>query len=171
MKIRVFAVWVGLISTLMGDDSCPLWVTVPAGSNQWRIILPAPPARRVYANSMSAVDIKTVICDGCAIKPEESVPMMGVVLSTVDVKSGSVVYQFSQGFFECWSDLKADPATTRMRRYEIPKNFGTIFVEYVVRYPDGSRSKCETVAFVASDQPIQTIAVSQIKTNDAQAAE
>lgn len=138
----------------------PLWFTFPIQSETWRVVLPAPAARRVYNNAMTAVNIRSVTCDGNDITAESSAPAMQPSLGTAAVKSGSVVYQFTLGFLQCWDNINGDPTKVLMRSYTIPFSASVIEIKYNIRYPDGTASEELCANFVANDQPIQQITLS-----------
>jgi hypothetical protein len=139
------------------DDGSMYWFTFPLGAQDWRVMFPAPWTKTIYENAMTAVDILEVKCDGKIIVPELGPSTPPPVLATLELSEGTVVYQYTLGFFKCWINPTTERSMLSMRRFKIPQMVKLMEVAYRIRYPDGSLSKSLRVNFVATDQPIHIL--------------
>jgi len=145
----------GILAGFAYADGARYWTNYPYGVRAWNLIFPAPPARELYQDSSTALDIQDVQCDGKKIEPEIE-PLVGYpITATIENREGAPIYQCSLGFFECWDDLNDHPKPDsfyKMRHFHLPETAQTVSVRYRIRFPGGTSSDQMKITFVASER-------------------
>lgn len=148
----VFIAVAALPAILSAQPSAQYWVNFPKDVRGWAVTLPAPFEGAAYRDAMTAIDLKTVVCDGVNLAAETYLIADRPDKTAVSLGGGNIVYQLSQGFFQCWVDLQAKGQSNKIRHFDLPKSAKVIEVQYRVRTPDGRTSNVMTVTFSSSDE-------------------
>ena len=154
----VFLLSILAASTLSAEEKSVYWFNFHPSSDSWTVMLPAPRAKLVYEDTMTAVDIQSIICDGKLIAPEIGSIAPGFPdLVVMDASDGQVVYQATD-LLRSWVKLERKKGDVYvMRMFNLPSKIKTLVIDYVIRYPDGSNSTPIRVNFVARDREINIL--------------
>jgi hypothetical protein len=162
IKLVKFAIWMAVLwgtANMYAGEKLSYWFNFPSKSESWTIMLPAPAAGKVFAETMTAIEIEKLICDGKEIVPELIAPAEPPRFRAAEIRDGYVVYQYSLGFIECWSSLFKEGTFYQAKRFTLPTDVKIVEIRYRVRYPDRDLSPTICAKFVASDELVQLIAL------------
>ena len=124
----------------------------------WRIGLPAFVTNRTFVNAMTAIELVEVKCDGRVLVPETRYIAGRPDQTETDVPSSYVVYRFTRGFFQCWTDIRQNGGqTSEIRRFILPEDANVVAISYRIRSPSGSLSGIVSAKYIASEQQTQLL--------------